>query len=345
MNHPTGSAETAHQRAALAALRRVITPGTRVAHVGYPDHWNAGDPAIWLGTQNLLARLGCRVVYQCSWRDYDPRVMAACLGDGPVLIAGGGNLGDLWPNHQRFRERILEDFPRNRVVQMPQSWCFEDPSNLERFKALANRHNDFHVFMRDAPGAEVASAALTASITLCPDFSCGLGLLPRPSAALYAGIALLRSDKEGHLSGAGQLPVGVKRVDWIDFTAEDAPHRSAVELLRQFLAAGHDRARQSGADAVATMAEIDALATEMAWIRVRRGLRLLSQGDWVVTDRLHGYLLAEALGIPHFILDNRNGKVRAYFNTWSSRSGVGTWLSSFGDLARYLPEQGAKKHA
>ena len=345
MNQTTGIAETSMQRAALAALRRVITPGSRVAHVGYPDHWNAGDPAIWLGTQHLLARLGCRVVYQCSWRDYDRRVMAACLGEGPVLIAGGGNLGDLWPNHQLFRERILEDFPHHRVVQMPQSWCFEDPSNLVRFKALANRHRDFHVFMRDAPGAEIASAALKAPVTLCPDFSCGLGLLPRPAAALHAGIGLLRSDKEGGLAGVAMLPASVKRVDWIDFTDEDAPYQSAVGQLHQALADCHDRARQRGADAAAVMTGIDALATEIAWIRVRRGLRLLAQGDWVVTDRLHGYLLAEALGIPHFILDNRNGKVRAYFDTWPSRSGLGTWLSSLEELPGYLSAQGVKKHA
>ncbi len=32
------------------------------------------------------------------------------MSGGPIFLQGGGNLGDLWPNHQAFRERVAAAF-------------------------------------------------------------------------------------------------------------------------------------------------------------------------------------------------------------------------------------------
>ena len=55
-------------------------------------------------------------------------------------------------------------------------------------------------------------------------------------------------------------------------------------------------------------------------IRVERGLRLLARGETVVTDRLHGHILALLLGIPHVVMDNDYGKVGAYIAAWTQAS-------------------------
>ncbi|WP_276524270.1 polysaccharide pyruvyl transferase family protein, partial [Enterobacter hormaechei] len=49
--------------------------------------------------------------------------------------------------------------------------------------------------------------------------------------------------------------------------------------------------------------------TARARRRVERGLRLLSRGERIVTDRLHGHILSLLLGIPHVVLDNDYGKL------------------------------------
>ncbi len=53
---------------------------------------------------------------------------------------------------------------------------------------------------------------------------------------------------------------------------------------------------------------------------VDRGASLLKQGRVVVTDRLHGHILALLLGVPHVLLDNSTGKVRSTYDTWTSSS-------------------------
>jgi pyruvyl transferase EpsO len=40
----------------------------------------------------------------------------------------------------------------------------------------------------------------------------------------------------------------------------------------------------------------------------------------VVTDRLHGHILALLLGIPHVVLDNSYGKLHHFIRTWTHAS-------------------------
>ena len=44
---------------------------------------------------------------------------------------------------------------------------------------------------------------------------------------------------------------------------------------------------------------------------------LLARGECVVTDRLHGHLLATLLGRPSVVCDNSFGKVRSFYETWT----------------------------
>jgi exopolysaccharide biosynthesis predicted pyruvyltransferase EpsI len=50
---------------------------------------------------------------------------------------------------------------------------------------------------------------------------------------------------------------------------------------------------------------------------LRRGIRLLSTGERLVTDRLHGHVLACLLDIPHVVVADRFGKVEALWRTWT----------------------------
>ncbi|MFM8220662.1 MAG: polysaccharide pyruvyl transferase family protein, partial [Planctomycetaceae bacterium] len=107
----------------------LLPPGTRCALALYPDHWNAGDAAIWWATKRLLGELGVGVDYACDPWNYDPRALRAALPDGPILLLGGGNFGDVYPREQSLRIRILADFPERRIIQLPQSILFRSPAD------------------------------------------------------------------------------------------------------------------------------------------------------------------------------------------------------------------------
>ena len=57
--------------------------------------------------------------------------------------------------------------------------------------------------------------------------------------------------------------------------------------------------------------------------RLRRGIRQISRGQAIVTDRLHVHICALLIGRPHAVLDNSYGKVRRFMAAFSG----GTELS------------------
>jgi hypothetical protein len=61
---------------------------------------------------------------------------------------------------------------------------------------------------------------------------------------------------------------------------------------------------------------------------VDRGCAILARGRVVVTDRLHGHLLALLQDIPHVVLDNSYGKLRSVYDTWTHASPVAHWAES-----------------
>jgi exopolysaccharide biosynthesis predicted pyruvyltransferase EpsI len=128
--------------------------------------------------------------------------------------------------------------------------------------------------------------------------------------------------RRGDLEASGEFPdlrdVAAEMVDW---TAEPPGWagrlRRALERLR------------GRAGTVALAADLlfhpyDLLARQ----RLAYGCRLLSRGRAVLTDRLHGHLLSLLLDIPHVLLDDRYGKLRSFYGTWTKTSPLVSWASS-----------------
>jgi len=139
------------QQAALRALYAAhVGHGDRYALVDFPDHANVGDSAIWLGEVAMLrAVTGNDPDYVCTWDGFDPDAFARASPHGVLFLHGGGNLGDIWPHHQQFRERMVAQVRDRRIVQLPQSIHFRDPARLTPFAEAVAAHPDFHLYVRD----------------------------------------------------------------------------------------------------------------------------------------------------------------------------------------------------
>ncbi|MCG6927123.1 MAG: polysaccharide pyruvyl transferase family protein [Acidobacteria bacterium] len=290
---------------AESVLRPLVRPGERCALLDFPNHGNVGDSAIWLGTRALLERLGARVVYASDCFTLRAATLRAAVGDGPIFIQGGGNFGDLWHYFQDFREHIVESFPESRIVQLPQSIHFEDGANLERVRRVFGAHDRLTLLVRERKSLELARTELGLPAVLCPDLAFGLGPLRRSSRPAHDLVVLARGDKETAGDRAA-VHVGSGRVaDWGD----DDPLLGAVRaVVRRVL-----RPRLLGGLWGGVLPVYDAFARA----RLRAGVRLLSRGRVVVTDRLHGHILSVLLGVPHVVLDNSYGKLSHTLDAWT----------------------------
>lgn len=346
----------------LRSLRDALDGARRVALVGFPDHNNIGDSAIWVGTRRALGELGVEVAYVATWWSYSPDGLREAAGDAPVLILGGGNLGDRYANEQHLRERVLAGLRDRPVVQLPQTVSFADPGRAKSFAALARRHPALRLMVRDRGSAE-ALDRLGLTSTLVPDLAFGItgltaerrrGPAPAPGSAPHV-VWVARNDVERR-ADAGRYSVSpdVLMTDWQNLL--ESPHdwpeepQAALETVRSFArrsladarlavraarrAVGHlglleDRPSFGrAAPRFDDLAEFARALEVLATYRLDRGLSLLSAAEVVVTDRLHAHLLSLLSGIPSVVYDNSDQKLSRYWHTWSPPASLATWVDS-----------------
>lgn len=285
-----------------------------IALVDFPDIRNCGDSAIWLGEMAYLANEHRkRPAYVSRMLDFSPEALSKRVPDGPILIHGWGNFGDIWVAHQDFREHVLEKFPDRDVIQMPQSIHFSSQTRLEEAARKIARHKRFTLLVRDVESFDLARKHFDCRVQLCPDMAFAIGPLERRAPVSIPVLAMLRADAEAAgLSTADVADLPVE--DWID---EDA------NKVRMAKVGGRISAIVSGNPSELALRKLDAAAHQ----RFDRGVRQLSRAQAIVTDRLHVHIVSLLLGIPHAVLDNSYGKVRRFMSAFSG----GTELSHLPD--------------
>lgn len=298
-----------------STLGPLIPSGVPLALLDFPNHSNVGDSAIWLGERLYLGRQGMRVTYTCSNRTYSEDRLRARVGKGPILIHGGGNLGDLWPHHEALREAVIRAFPRNKIIQLPQSIWFREQQNLARARAIFDRHPDLTILVRDRRSLEFARNEFRATSLLCPDMAFALGPLSRPLIPERDVVCLLRQDIESSGDRSSPTELNAVSVDWL---ADESSVRLRLDRFLADQCGRRPRASDWCSSVLVPLRQVlwDGLARE----RVRRGCAMLSRGKVVITDRLHGHILSLLLGIQHVVLDNSYGKVSSFYETWTGGS-------------------------
>jgi pyruvyl transferase EpsO len=272
--------------------------------IDFPDHGNVGDSAIWQGEMIWLRRAIGRIPsYICRQEPDWPELERV---GGPILLHGGGNFGDIWPQHQGLREAVLVRYPRRPVVQMPQSIHYGDRAAINRTAKIIAQHGAFTLLVRDERSLELARERFDCTVALCPDMAFCMGPLSRPTPAARPVLMLLRSDKEKVDTSfdPSSIPSAWRVADWLD----DAPGmHSVVKRMTWAQALGTFRPREL-AKAPREIRYLENLAKA----RLQRGLAMLSEARFVITDRLHVHILCTLLGIPHVALDNSYGKIAGF---------------------------------
>jgi exopolysaccharide biosynthesis predicted pyruvyltransferase EpsI len=291
-------------------IRTCVTPlldgCDRFALLDIPTYSNVGDSAIYLGALRLLDEAFARPADHVGSR-FDP---VASVGDavaaegGIILLQGGGNFGDVWPQHQSYREAVIARYPGHRIVQLPQSIHFSDEGGADRFARIVERHKDFHLLVRDRASLELAQRKFDCPVHLCPDMAYMLGHQWRDMPRIYDILCMFRTDKERRGdTDQTRLFEGFGRIDdWLQEPrmatfADRAANRLSRELrvARRGLSGYRER-----------------MFRRYAAERVERGLTQLASADLVVTDRLHVHILSTLLGKRHVVVDNFYGKISRY---------------------------------
>jgi pyruvyl transferase EpsO len=291
----------------LTQILRDLVRRRPIALFDWPNYPNAGDHFIWLGEKVLFKnRLGSNVLYECSLHQFDVHRVASLPPETVLVMQGGGNLGDLYVHHQRFREAIIAAFPSRRIVIMPQTVHFVNRTQLEQSAQLMTQHPDLHVMARDPDSLTTLRSQM--GLSNCYLHIDAAFALQAIVAALLVTIAakperdvlyLLRRDNEA--AGMVALAEGAIRYDWERWD-ELTPYAVGLPDFKSI-----DVARD------AFNGQFDAYS----WRQLCAGVRLFGEGRRIVTDRLHGHILAIMMQKEHDFCDNSYGKNLAFYKTWT----------------------------
>ena len=297
----------------ITAISSVISPGSDVALLDFPNYVNAGDVMIYRGEIACLSALDCSVEYLSDMNTYDATTLAARVPNGPILLQGGGNFGDRYPVNQLFREKVVSEHPDRQIVSLPQSFDFSDAHALARARTVYARHPDLTIMIRDrASVSTVAQEFPSNSVCFCPDMAFSIGPL-RPSREPDHDVVLLkRSDGEAAHS-AETIPSDLVRRscvhDWrLDWFGDDLrwwPSSMSLVLLSKISAIRRRIHPWSGRT-----------FDKQSAIIMNNAVDMFSRGRIVVTDRLHAAILAVLLDKPAVLVDNVTGKVSAAYRDY-----------------------------
>jgi exopolysaccharide biosynthesis predicted pyruvyltransferase EpsI len=315
---------TQHSSSLSELIGSLIPKDRPAALVDFPRSVNCGDHSIWLGEKALLASLGVEVAYECDAFTYDRAAMASRIGDGVILMHGGGNFGDLYTLYNEFRLRVIEDFPGNEVIVLPQQVTFLNNGYLNRTKAVIGRHKHVTLLARGIMAHHflLRHFGQRARVLMAPDMAFALGAQARQCPPAYDVVWIARTDGEKAHANEAEVATGLSeaRVNMLNLNgfADGIPisykmkHRPGEMLITDWNNIDWTPATQSACGQL----DFDSQSR----IFVSRALTLLSLGRIVITDRLHAHIFCLLLGIPHILLNNIIGKNWSFYETWTRNS-------------------------
>lgn len=293
----------------LDIIEKYVPAGSKVAYWDIPLYLNVGDIFIYKGTECFMKKHSYDVVSRLTKKGVNNFIDSKnkLSSDTIILMQGGGNFGDLYPSYQAVREKVLEAFPLNKVIFLPQTVHFD---NREKFQASAekiNNHKDVTIFVRDTVSAKLLSEKVSCTVLLCPDMAHALwDDLPKQFDKNKENtLWLIRDDKEKtDLSSIPGKPQRKDFKDWSNLIRHDD------RAVKNFLAQVEDAAPPTKCELVATIWEsyTDRLVDNIIQ-------RLISYKS-VVTSRMHGQIICALLDIESQMINNSYGKNSRYYNTW-----------------------------
>lgn len=288
----------------LGRILDVIPPGSNIYYIDIPVHSNGGDLLILKGTEAFFRDYGINVQARYSVLDFPDGL--AIPKDYIIVLHGGGNFGDLYPAHQRLREKLISDYPDNRIVMLPQTIFYKSEAEFDRTAEIFNRHKDIHLYVRDTLSHQLATDKFhSCCVYLSPDMAHQLWPIAPRTAPNKELLCFFRTDIEKTKEQERLESEG--RGDYLDWGSLYSPfEQKSIKLIVKLL-------KKGGAP----------LPMFSIWGRysdylVGKAVKRFSGYQSVQTSRLHGHILSCLMDKPNTLLDNSYGKNSNYYYTWTS---------------------------
>lgn len=278
----------------LAARAKSLSQEKIIYLIGTADYSNIGDQAIALGEIKLLREiLPDYEILEIESGVYDSnekKIKSIISKQSTILITGGGFIGDLWLNGENLVRSVIINFPDNPVIILPQTIFFANPNGPEYEKTceiysshknlsvIAREKESFNEFLRIIPNDN--------KVFLLPDMALYIEEKFAPREKNKNVLLCLREDKESILTDSQQ----------------DQIKNFLLSQSCEIIYTSNIRGR--------------GFTSRERREKVLSRLQEYHDVNLVISDRLHGMIMAVLAGTPVIALNNLTRKVEGVYKEW-----------------------------
>ena len=259
----------------------------KIILMGFPLHSNLGDQAITVAEEKFIRKNFPEYEYysvpEGIMLDCVEKVRKACTDEDILVLHGGGNFGNQYMYIEESRRKILELFPNNPIILMPQSIYFSNDEKgqkeLEKSIESYNKHKNLTIVAREQISYDIIKEKFDVDIIQTPDIVMSLNKQKFDqdrNGIMY----ILRSD--------------------VEVVLDDDDRKELVDIGKKYFD--------------------DVLVTDMMYPEIIKDyqreeildkfMNEIGKRKVVITDRLHGMIFCAITGTPCIVFSNYNHKVK-----------------------------------
>ncbi len=290
------------------SLRFLI--GKKCILLDAPYYHNIGDVLIWKGGMTFLTEQHIQCLYTAS---YETCTFPEIAKDVTVLFNGGGNLGDIYPEHMVFLLEVAQRYSSNRIVICPQTVYYADKLRMDEDFQRLMLHKDLYFCARDKVTYALLSDFFNDRAILLPDMAFCISekdLNKYKLVETKSKLVIERMDCES-LNNRQYTTQDADVSDWPTFK-HSFHHTTFLNKILKRLSDAHVPFFSPWLNRFWNYY----FRHHFAEMMFKEGIRFISPYQQIETTRLHGCILSILLGKEVTLIDNSYGKNRNFYHTW-----------------------------
>jgi pyruvyl transferase EpsO len=276
-----------------------------------PYHTNIGDVLIWEGEVQFLEQFkDYKLLYSCNsitcrYPDLSENTI--------IFLHGGGNFGDIWRDTHKFKEKVINRYPNNKIIIFPQTVWYNNKNLLLYDAEIFSKHKNLIICARDNRSYKILNNYFsTNTILLVPDMAFCIStdrLKQYQHESKDNKILLLRRTDRELRDNYDSVIIENKDVTVFDWPSIEKNTISSL-LLNGLL-----RICKKMNFLFSVFTNYYA-SNYFKYNMIKLGAKFIYQYEKIYTTRLHAAILCCLLEKPFILIDNSYGKNRSFFETW-----------------------------
>ena len=260
----------------------IKSPKKKIILMGSPEYNNLGDHAIAYATEFFIKDNISDVEYfEIPEKEilYNIKNLKKIINKEDILLLqGGGNMGDIYPDQVKIRKKIIKEFKDNEIIIMPQTIYFAKKTS--RLPYYYYKHQNLTIFTREKVSYEIVKNMYYKDrVYLVPDIVMYLiGKLKLEKNYTTKVLVCIRNDKE---------------------SKSNTYQKKVEEVLKD---------NNIIYENISTVIDKNIILKERKKYLMNL-FEKFSNSRLIITDRLHGMIIAAITKTPCIVLPTFNHKV------------------------------------